>query len=70
MWKVKQQNKQYLVYAEDKGSFTFNNRKDAERLCRKLNNMHDSINDAADKMIEQGKAWVNFGKLLKEMQYD
>ena len=37
VWKVKKLNKYYLVHAENEGSFLFNNKYDAERLCIKLN---------------------------------
>lgn len=39
-WKVKEKDKRFIVFKPDAGSFTFNNRFDAERLCEKLNHFN------------------------------
>ena len=64
-WKIKENNKQYLVYKTGQGSFTFNNRKDAERLCEKLNNLQGPFEIFSQKLVEQGEALIRFGNALK-----
>jgi len=60
-WKIKELNKNFIVSKQGQGSFTFNNKKDAERLCSKLNEMYSR----ADWLIHEGNMLVDLGKALK-----
>lgn len=66
-WKVKEKDKRFIVFKPNAGSFTFNNRFDAERLCEKLNRFNGHWEDVGDELISQGKGLISLGEELKKL---
>ena len=66
-WTVKKKNNSYLVMSEGQGSFIFNNRVDAERLCDKLNSFTTNWSKVSEKLIEEGEALIELGNELKKV---
>lgn len=66
-WKIKEKDKKFIVFNEGQGSFTFNNRFDAERLCEKLNMFSNHYVKVSDELIRQGDALIEFGNCMKKM---
>ena len=69
MWKVKQQNKGYLVTAKNQGAFVLNNKFDADRLCALLNNNESGVS-VGEKLIREGEALVSLGNELIKLGED
>lgn len=66
-WKVKEKDKKFIVFKPNSGSFNFNNKFDAERLCDKLNSFNDHWGKISEKLIQEGEALIDLGNELKEV---
>lgn len=66
-WKVKEKDKRFIVFKPDAGSFIFNNRFDAEVLCKKLNALNNTWGNVSEKLIKQGQGLIDLGEEFKKL---
>lgn len=69
-WKIKKTNGQYLVYCPNKGSFIFNNKHDAEKLQKKLNQLTQPYKEFGDILIKAGDNIKKLSEAFKQIPED
>ena len=66
-WRIRTVSTGYVVTCKGEGGYLLNNRHDAERLCKKLNELSRPVDDFAAEITRTGQGLIRLGEALSKL---
>ena len=66
-WRIRTVSTGYVVTCKGEGGYLLNNRHDAERLCKKLNELSVPVDTFAVEVTRAGQGLIRLGEELSKL---